>query len=72
LLAQPKFFIPLLPAFPPPDPPLLLTRRPLLFPPLRRARSGSGRGRVGLRRVHGHPLLGKTKTSESQWHLAEE
>jgi hypothetical protein len=39
LLVQPKFFIPLLPAFPPPDPSLLLARRQLLLLPLCRARA---------------------------------
>jgi hypothetical protein len=51
LLAQPKLLTPLFPALPSSDPLLLLARRPLLFPPLRRtrARSSSGRGRVRLR-----------------------
>jgi hypothetical protein len=39
LLEQPEFFVPLFPVLLPPDPPLLFTRRPLLFPPLRRARA---------------------------------
>jgi hypothetical protein len=62
LITQPEFLVPLVPALPPPDPPLL-TRRPLLLPPLRRAcaRSGSGHGWVGPRGVHGHPLLGRMK-----------
>jgi hypothetical protein len=38
LLAQPEFFVPLLPPFPPQDPSLLLARRPLLLL-LRRARA---------------------------------
>jgi hypothetical protein len=47
LLAQPVLLVPLFPALPPPDPPLLLGCRPLLHPPLCRARgrSGSGHGR---------------------------
>jgi hypothetical protein len=39
LLAQPVFFVPLFPAHPPPDPSLLLARRSLLLPLLRRARA---------------------------------
>jgi hypothetical protein len=63
LLAQPELFVPLFPAFSPPDRPFILARRPLLFPSLRRsrARSISGCGRVGPRSVHGLPLLGRTK-----------
>jgi hypothetical protein len=59
LLAQPVLLIPLFPALPPPDFLLLLARRPLLLPSLHGAgdRSGSGRGRVRPRGVHGHPLL---------------
>jgi hypothetical protein len=63
LLTQPKLFVSPLPTLLASGPPLLLMRRPLLFPPLRRmrARSGSGCGRVGPRNVHGHPLLGRTR-----------
>jgi hypothetical protein len=59
LLAQPVLLVPLLPALPPLDPPLLPTRGPLLLPPLRGVGgcSGSGRGRVRPCGVHGHPLL---------------
>jgi hypothetical protein len=39
LLAQLEFVVPLLSAFPPPDPSLLLVRRPLLLLPLCRARA---------------------------------
>jgi hypothetical protein len=39
VLAQPEFFVPLLPGLPPPDPSLLLARRPLLLLPLRHARA---------------------------------
>jgi hypothetical protein len=39
LLTQLKLLTPLFPALPPPDPLLLLARRPLLLPPLRRARA---------------------------------
>jgi hypothetical protein len=39
LLAQPEFFVPSLSALLPLNPPLLLTRRPLLFPPLSCARA---------------------------------
>jgi hypothetical protein len=39
LLAQPEFLVPLLPAFPPPDPLLLLARHPLLLLLLRRTRA---------------------------------
>jgi hypothetical protein len=46
LLAQWEFLVPLFSVLPPPDPSLLLARRSLLLPPLRRARSGSGRGRL--------------------------
>jgi hypothetical protein len=66
LLAKPVFLIPLFPALPPPDPSLLLARRPLLLPPLRRARAVSGRGWVGPRGVHGHPLL---VTAKCQIHI---
>jgi hypothetical protein len=38
LLAQPELLTPPFPALPSPDAPLPLARRPLLFPPLRRAR----------------------------------
>jgi hypothetical protein len=50
LLTQLEFLVPLLPAFPSPNPPLLLTRRPLLFPPLRRARARA-QGMGGLDRA---------------------
>jgi hypothetical protein len=51
-------------ALPSPDPLLLLARRLLLLPPLRRARLGSGRGRVGPRGVHNHHLQGASETLE--------
>jgi hypothetical protein len=59
LLAQSVLLIPLLPALPPPDSLLLPACRPLLLPSLRGVGnlSGSRRGRVGPRGVHGHPLL---------------
>jgi hypothetical protein len=62
LLAQSVLLVPLFPVLPPPDPPLLLARRPLLQPSVHRAcgRSGSGRGRVGPRGVYSHPLLKTT------------
>jgi hypothetical protein len=59
LLAQLEFFVPLLPELPPSDPPLLLTRRPLLFPPLRRMRAlglGAWAGRTAL---HSQPPSAK-------------
>jgi hypothetical protein len=51
-------------ALPSPDPPLLLTRRPFLLPPLRRARtrSGSGHGWVGPRDIHDHHLQRASET----------
>jgi hypothetical protein len=63
LLARLVFLAPLFPALPPMDPSLLIACRPLLLPPLRRARTraGSGHGWVGPRDVHGHPLLGRAK-----------
>jgi hypothetical protein len=56
LLAQSVLLIFLLPA---PDPLLLSARGPLLLPSLCSAggRSGSGRGLVRPRSIHGHPLL---------------
>jgi hypothetical protein len=65
LLAQPELLTPPLPALLPPDASLPLARHPLLFSPLRRAhlRSGSGRGQVGPRGVHGPYLHGTNKTS---------
>jgi hypothetical protein len=39
LLTQPELLAPLFPTLPSPDPLLLLARRPLLLPPLRRARA---------------------------------
>jgi hypothetical protein len=66
LLAQLELLTSLFPALPSPDPLLLLARRPLLLPLLRRAcaRSGSGRGRVGPRGVHGHHLQGASETPD--------
>jgi hypothetical protein len=64
LLAQPELLVSLLSALPPPDPLLCLARRPLLLPPLRRActRTGSRRGRVRPRGVHGHHLQRASET----------
>jgi hypothetical protein len=41
LLAQSVLLVSLFPAPPPPDPSLLLARRPLLLPSLRRTRAGA-------------------------------
>jgi hypothetical protein len=56
---QPELLTLLLPALPSPDPLLLPARGPLLLSSLHDAgdRSGSRRGRVRPRGVHGHPLL---------------
>jgi hypothetical protein len=73
LLAQPELFVPLLPVLPPPDPPLLLTRHPLLFPQLRLARAlglGAWAGRTELRSRP--PSAKKDETSESRRHMAKE
>jgi hypothetical protein len=65
LLVQPVLLFPLFTALPPPDPPLLLARRPLLLPSLRhaRARSGLGRGRVGVSESHRRVRRNKGKGS---------
>jgi hypothetical protein len=73
LLEQPEFFVPLLPVLLPLDPPLLLTRRPLLFPPLRRTRAlGLGAWVGQTARRPWPPSIGKDETSESRRHLEEE
>jgi hypothetical protein len=60
LLAQPELLTPPLPALPAPDAPLLLARRPLLLPPLRRARARA-RGVGGSDRAAFTTLICKTK-----------
>jgi hypothetical protein len=55
----------LFPALPSPDPLLLLARRPLLLPLLRRVRAlGLEAWRVGPRGIHGHELQGINKRSD--------
>jgi hypothetical protein len=63
LLAQSELLVSLLPALPPLNRLLFLACHPLLLPPLRRARPGSGRGRVTPRGVHGHHLQRASETS---------
>jgi hypothetical protein len=66
LLAQPELLTPPFPTLPSLDALLPLARRQLLFSLLCYARvcSGSGRGRVGPRSVHGPYLQGTSKTSK--------
>jgi hypothetical protein len=62
LLAQPEFLVPLLPALPPPDPSLLLARRPLLLPPLRPRALGLGAWAGRTARRSRSPSAGKSET----------
>jgi hypothetical protein len=48
LLAQPELFVSLLPTLPAPDPPLLLPRHPLLFPPCAARAPGLGSDRAAF------------------------
>jgi hypothetical protein len=59
ILTQPVLLTLLLPALPPPDPPLLCARCPLLFSPLRGTGGCPCPGFRWIRScgVHGHPLL---------------
>jgi hypothetical protein len=73
LLAQPVFLVSLFPAFPPPDPSLLLACRPLLLPPLRRVRArglGVSAGQTAWRSRP--PSARKSEMSELQQCIAEE
>jgi hypothetical protein len=72
LLAQLKLFISLLPALPAPDPPLLLPRRPLLFPPLRHAHApglGLWAGRAAQRSRP--PSAREDEALESRQHMTK-